>query len=191
MKKITLGDILPRNPYEVSRSQHRRRIISIKEKRRLAVGEKVSFLFEDRDTVWFQIQEILRLREAADSQAVQAVIDEYNPLIPEENQLSATMFIELTQYSQVREELAKLMGIDREVYLELGDDFKVRAHGEDHAEEHVSAIYFLKFDLTPDQVQALLGRADSFLTLDHPHYRASTRIPDELREELKKGLTSP
>ena len=155
------------------------------------LGEKLSFLFENRDTVWFQIQEVLRLGEAVNPREIQEVIDEYNTLIPEHNQLSATMFIELTEYSQTREELAKLRGIEREVYLELGVDFKIqgRRADEGQTEERAGSIYFLKFDLSPDQLRAFAGRADAWLALEHHHYRVSTRITDQLREELKKVLT--
>ena len=114
-RKLTLGDIADVRAYERERDAFRQRVIELKRRRRVHVGTLVTFVFENRDTIRFQIQEMARVEKLATDAEIQGELDIYNPMIPERGQLCATMFIELTSDAQVHEWLPKLAGIERSV----------------------------------------------------------------------------
>src|SRR5689334_12238838 len=107
MKKVEPSEILNIAEYEKARQEFRRRIIELKKKRRVAVGPCVTFVFENHDTVLSQIQEMMRAERLVQDDAIQHEIDTYNSLLPEQNELAATMFIELPDQSHIREEITK------------------------------------------------------------------------------------
>src|ERR671919_1255512 len=111
MNKIALDDIMGLAAYEKLRQQFRQRIIELKKKRRVAVGDKVSLVFENRDTVIFQIQEMLRAEKTSDLDKIREEIEVYNELIPAPEELSATLFLEIEDQTHLREELLKFLGI--------------------------------------------------------------------------------
>ena len=120
MKKVALDDILGFTAYEKVREKFREDIIEKKKKRRVAVGDKVSIVFENRDTVIFQIQEMLRAEKIADLDKIREEIAVYNELIPNPSELSATLFLEIEDQTHLREDLLKFLGIDESVYLRVG-----------------------------------------------------------------------
>src|SRR5438552_4191376 len=105
MKKVELAETLNIAEYERVRQDYRRRIIELKKKRRIAVGPNVTFVFENHDTVLSQVQEMMRAERLVHDDAIQHEIDTYNSLLPEQNELAATMFIELPDQSSIREEI--------------------------------------------------------------------------------------
>jgi len=122
MRKLELSDLWPLPEYERVREDFRRRIIELKKPRRVQVGPLLSFIFENRDTVLFQVQEMLRAEHVADPERVQEQLDIYNTMVPGEGELSATLFIEVTVPDRLPEEMVRLRGVDRAVYLELGGE---------------------------------------------------------------------
>src|SRR3954469_2135638 len=118
--KLTLDDITDRRAYERERDEFRRHVIALKKTRRIAVGPFVSIVFENRDTIRFQIQEMARAEKILSDDAIQGELDIYNPLIPEPGSLAATMFIELTSKDELMEWLPKLVGIESAVELRIG-----------------------------------------------------------------------
>src|SRR5580765_6633816 len=120
MKKIVLDDILGFAAYEQVREKFRNDIIDKKKKRRIALGDRVSVVFENRDTVTFQIQEMLRAERIADLDKIREEIEVYNELIPSPGELSATLFIEIEDQAHLREDLLKFLGIDESVYFRVG-----------------------------------------------------------------------
>ena len=128
--KLTLDDIADLRAYERERDAFRARIIDLKKRRRVAVGPFVTLVFENRDTIRFQIQEMARVEHIATDEGIQAELDVYNPLIPEPGSLAATLFIELTSKDELVEWLPKLVGVERSVELRIGDEV-VRARPED------------------------------------------------------------
>src|SRR6187549_718216 len=112
MRKVVIDDILGSASYEIVRQDFRRRIIELKKKRRVSIGNKVSLLFENRDTVIFQIQEMLRVERISDLDKIREEIAIYNQLIPDSRELSATLFIEIEDQAHLREELVRFQGIE-------------------------------------------------------------------------------
>src|SRR3954469_8006788 len=119
--KLTMDDIVDLRAYEREREEFRSRIIELKKRRRIPVGPFVTLVFENRDTIRFQIQEMARAEKILSDEAIQTELDIYNPLIPERGSLAATLFIELTSKDDLMEWLPKLVGIERAVQLEIGD----------------------------------------------------------------------
>ncbi len=132
MKPLTLDEILDLDRYEEIRDVYRRRVIAHKRDRRIAVGERVGIVFEDRETLRYQVQEMIRIERIRAAEKVQNELDTYNELMPGEDELSATLFIEVPDLKQVRAELDRLIGIDEHVALILG---------EGHDEETIPARF--------------------------------------------------
>jgi hypothetical protein len=191
MKKVILEDIMGLPAYEKVREDSRRRIIEFKKKRRISVGDKVSIVFENRATVIFQIQEMLRAEKITDLDRIREEIEVYNGLIPESGELSATLFLEIENQSHLREELLKFLGIDESVFLEIGDRHSIHAKFEEgHSkEDKISAVQYVRFPFSPEQVQVFAnGKEDAILLIDHPNYRATVGIEPEVRKSLAEDL---
>ena len=122
MNKVTLTDIVGNAAYEKVRETSRQRIIELKRKDVFPVGDKVTLVFENRDTVIFQIQEMMRAEKISDLDKIREEIEVYNELIPAPGELSATLFLEIEDQTHLREDLLKFLGIDESVYLKVGSD---------------------------------------------------------------------
>ena len=190
MKPIQSGDLLDLTAYERARSDFRARIIKLKEPRRIGVGDRLTFVFENRDTVLFQIQEILRAERTVDEEAIQAELDIYNELIPKEHELSATLMIEIPEMPKIREELDRLIGIDECVYLEIGGE-RVQAtfDPKQFESDRISAVQYVRFPLGAKRAARFADAAVPVrLTLEHPNYTASTPIEGASRLSLVGDL---
>lgn len=192
MEKLVLSDIIPLAEYEIERVDFRRRIIALKAHRRLSIGPSMTLVFENRETVRFQIQEMLRVERIDEAQKVRHELEVYNGLIPEAGTLSATLFIEITEAGRVKELLDQLMGIDRpgHLWLELGGERCPAEFEEGHSnEEKLSAVHYLRFRLTPEQRRRLADPALSArLVIDHPRYQASAELGLPTRQSLVADL---
>jgi hypothetical protein len=191
MEKIVLNDIIGLSTYEKMREEYRRRIIELKKERRIALGNKVSVLFENRDTVLFQIQEMLRTEKITDLDKIKEEVNVYNDLIPGPGELSATLFLEIEAQDRLREELLKFLGIDERVFLKIGDQHSVHAHFEEgHSkEDKISAVQYIRFPLTPEQIKALsVNHLPARLIIDHPNYQAAAEIGPQTRARLLEDL---
>ena len=197
MTKLTLDDIADLRAYEREREEFRGRIIALKRLRRIPVGPFVSFVFENRDTIRFQIQEMARAERMLTDEAIETELRTYNPLIPEPGELSATMFIELTSKDELMQWLPKLVGIETKVELRLGsDDDDADAIACEVDPEHekqltrdevTAAVHYVRFRLAPDQVERF-GTGPVELAVTHPDYRESVVLSDASREELLRDL---
>jgi hypothetical protein len=180
MTKLTIDDIADLREYERERETFRNHVIAIKKVRRIGVGPFVTLVFENRDTIRFQIQEMARAERILTDEAIQTELDIYNPLVPEPGRLAATLFVELTTKEQLEEWLPKLVGIERSVRLRIGDDVVAAtpetAHAEQLTREDVTAsVHYVWFDLTPGQV-AGLTTGPVTLEVDHPAYAHATPL---------------
>lgn len=189
MRKIALEDIQDLSQYERIRNECRDRIIEIKKDRRLQLGPLMSFLFENKETVLFQIQEMIRLERTTDPKEIQRLIDSYQELVPQEGELSLTMFIELVGQARPQEELARLRGIDGAVFLKIGLDTTLPALFEEGGSRGglPATVQYLKFFLIPNQIKAF-ERDDVWLAVDHPNYNASAKINGPMKEALLHDL---
>jgi hypothetical protein len=194
MKKIEFGEILNIYEYEKVREQKRREIIEIKKKRRLFVGDLVHLVFENRDTVWFQIQEMIRAERMVRDEEIQQEIDVYNELIPEKNQLSITMFIEIPDEEERKRLLPQLVGIHDHLWFHIGNKHSVRAEADERSKEDyqygkAAVVHFLKLNLTPEQVKDF-AELPVRVEINHPNYKAMVEMSEEVKAELVKDLQS-
>ena len=190
MKPISLDDIRGIAAYEKIRAEFRQKIIDLKKKRRIAVGDKVSLVFENRETVIFQIQEMMRAERITDLDKIREEIEVYNGMIPGPGELSATLFLEIEDQSRLREELLKFLGIDEAVFLKIGAR-KIQARFEEgrSKEDKISAVQYVKFSISAEDRAAFSATPDVVLCIEHPYYKAEARVEDESREALLADLT--
>jgi hypothetical protein len=193
-RKLTLADIADVRAYERERDEFRQHVIDLKRRRRVQVGTIVTFVFENRDTVRFQVQEMARVEKLISDEQIRAELDIYNPMIPERGQLCATMFIELTSDEQVREWLPKLSGIERSAVLALATGDRVRALvDEQHdlgltREAVTAAVHYLRWELTPAQVAAFEDGSVA-IEIDLAAYREAAHLSESTHDELVIDLT--
>ena len=191
-RKLTVADIADARAYERERAAFREHIIELKRVRRVHVGTVVSIVFENRDTMRYQVQEMARVEKIFTDDGIQAELDVYNPLVPEPGELCATLFLELTSDDQVREWLPRLVGIERSIVLRLADGQMVRCEVEaQHAsqltrEEATAAVHFVHFRLTTAQVAQF--RDGTELVVDHPHYQEAVELSPSTVAALRRDL---
>jgi len=191
VRPVTLDEIVGLDRYEVLRDEIRRRTIEMKRHRRLSVGDEITFVFENHDTVYFQIQEMLRAERITDLDAIREEIAVYNALLPLAGELSATMLIEITEAERIESRLLSLLGIDEAVRLEVGGEPPIPGQFEPgHSrEDRLSAVQYVRFPLPPAAVAAFLdARVPAHLVIDHPNYRAAAPIVDGVRASLAADL---
>jgi hypothetical protein len=198
MKPIQRGEVLGLADYEAIRERFRARVIEEKKARRVALGPDASCLFENRDTVLMQIQEMLRTERITRESAVQHEIDTYNELIPKEHELSATILVEIEDKDRRETFLTEAKGLERSFVLVIGEARCLGKH--DPAREdplRTTAVHYVKFDLAPAAEEALRDvlskkrRADDLaveLVAEHPRYSARTRLPAALVASLAEDL---
>ena len=191
-QKLTLDDIADLRQYERERDEFRARVIAMKKLRRVPVGPVVTLVFENRDTMRFQIQEMARAERMLTDEAIQTELDVYNALIPGAGELSATLFIELTSKEQMVEWLPKLVGIERSLELIIGSDVVRCVVDEAHAaqltrEQITASVHYVRFELTPSQVSAFESEA-VVLAVNHPNYAEGTHLSDETKRALLEDL---
>jgi hypothetical protein len=191
MNVLTQADLTPSAEYERTRDSFRSRIIKLKGRRRIAVGDRVTLVFENRDTIQFQVQEMVRAERIHDPVKVQEELDVYNALIPVPGELSATLFIEITESAHIKEALDAFQGIDRgeRVALQAGPHLVYGLfEGGRSKEDKISAVHFVRFRPRRDFVEALASGAPAFALIAHPHYQAKAPVPPEMREEWLADL---
>jgi hypothetical protein len=192
MKPIARGDILNLYEYEKMREARRREVIALKERRRVGVGRYLSFVFENRETVWFQIQEMIRAERIVDEAKIEDEIAVYNTLLPGPGELSATMLIEIADAAQIKPVLDKLLGIDTRDYvrMEVGSHVVVGRFETGHSDEELgklSAVHFVRFPLPPAARRAF-ATAEVALVVEHPNERARAVLDEATRESLAADI---
>lgn len=194
-RKLTLDDILDLRAYERTREEFRRQIIDLKARRRLMLGTFVSIVFENRETIRSQIQEMARAEKLSTDEEIQVELDIYNPMIPEPGRLCATLFIELISDDSMREWLPRLVGIERAIVIRLADGSEIRSYPEAQHESQLtradttSAVHYLHFDVTPEQTE-LLARSGGVLACDQPNYQEEIELSALNVAELVADLRS-
>jgi len=195
VKPLVREEIVPLEDYARLRDAYRNAVIAHKRARRLAVGDRVTLVFEDRETLRFQVQEMLWIERIRDPEKVQLELDVYNELMPRPRSLSATLFIEITDSARIRPELDRLIGLDEHVSLELGEGevaaaIRARFDPKQLEEERIAAVQYIRFPLEGAQAQRFCDlQTPAFIRIDHPHYRHRTRLPPDVRESLVRSLS--
>jgi hypothetical protein len=191
MKKIVLDDILGFAAYEQVREKFRNDIIDKKKKRRIALGDRVSVVFENRDTVTFQIQEMLRAEKITDLDKIREEIAVYNELVPDTDELNATLFLEIEDQSHLREDLLKFLGIDQAVFLKVGERSIQGRFEEGHSkEDKISAVQYVRFPFDPQSRQAFRAGERAELIIDHPNYKARAVLASDAQQSLAEDLVA-
>jgi len=192
MDPIRIDEIMGRDRYEARRTEVRRRLVEHKRDRRVAVGERLSLVFEDRATVWYQTQEMIWVEQIADLDAIREELAVYNALVPGAGELSATLLIEVPVREQAADELARLIGIDEHVSLAVDDTIRVPARFEEGRQtaEKLSAVQYVRFPLDPDAQARLVAGAPITVRVNHPNYEAHVVLPERVRASLAADLSA-
>ncbi|MCY4612570.1 MAG: DUF3501 family protein [Nitrospira sp.] len=192
MNPLTPSDLLSHADYEAQRATFRQKIIALKKRRRIEAGPLVTLVFENRRTLLFQVQEMVRAERIFEPSKIQDELDVYNALLPRTGELSATLMIEITAQERIKEILDSFQHFDRPDTLALTvNDQAVFADFEaGHSkEDKISAVHFVRFAVPPSFLTALAeDGADAGIRITHEHYRAEAKVPPALREEWLKDL---
>jgi hypothetical protein len=196
MKKIARNEVLGLADYETIRDRFRARVVGEKKLRRVQLGANATALFENRDTVLMQIQEMLRTERITREGAIQHEVDTYNQLLPGKNELSVTVMIEIADVAERDAFLVKAKGFERHVAIVIaGQPFAAKWDAARELEDRTSAVNYLKLPLTDRAASALRASATStetivqaVLTVDHPEYQARVALPPETIVSLAGDL---
>ena len=193
-RQITRADIMPMPEYAAIRRDQRRRISELKRSRRIEVGPYSTFYFENYNTMWHQIHEMLFVEKGGEAQ-IQDELEAYNPLIPNGDELVATVMFEIPEAARRTAVLHMIGGIENHMLLSIGGD-TIRAEPDANrentsAEGKASSVQFVRFTLTPAQKAAFKsGDAPVMLGFDHPRYGHLAAMPAIAREALAQDLTA-
>ena len=192
MEKLKPADLLSLEEYHKQRGDFRTRVLAHKRHRQAPIGPHVTLYFEDRLTMQYQVQEMLRIERIFESEAIAEELQAYNPLIPDGTNLKATMMIEYSDVAERRTALAQLAGIEDAVFLEVERLGRVFAYADEDIErseeQKTSAVHFLRFELDPDMCAALKRGGELTLGVDHPQYKHELETSAELRAALTADL---
>ena len=191
MPTITRESLLSLEDYAKARSEFRARVLAHKKPRTVHLGEHVTLLFEDELTIRYQIQEMLRIEKTFEESGIQDELHVYNPLVPDGTNFKATMLIEYDDVDERKRQLARLIGLERHVYVQVEGSPRVYAIPDEDLprsnDEKTAAVHFLRFELTPEMIAALQRGAALGLGVDHPQYTASV---ETVEEETRRALVA-
>ncbi len=192
MEKLTRQDLYPLEVYAEKRPDMRREVIAHKRRRQINLGEYICLLFEDRMTIQYQIQEMLRIERIFEPAAIQQELDAYNPLIPEGSDWRATMQIEYDDVEERRIALQKLKGVEDRVWVQVAGSERVYAIADEDLEREndtkTASVHFLRFSLTGTMVASLRGGAELEMGVDHPACQEEVRVEAIARKVLMADL---
>lgn len=193
MTQLTREDLYSLEEYSTIRADFRAQVMAHKKDRQLAIGPNATLYFEDRLTMQYQIQEMLRIERIFESAGIEEELEAYNPLIPDGSNWKATFMIEYTDPDERKAALPRLIGIEKRVWLQVADFDQVYPIAnedlERETEDKTSSVHFLRFELTPDMITALKGGAALAAGIDHPAYTYEVRnLPGNVRNSLISDL---
>jgi hypothetical protein len=192
MDKLTTADLFSLEEYHKRRAVFRAEVFAHKQNRRVQVGPNVTLYFEDRMTMQYQIQEMLRAERIFESEAIAEELDAYNPLIPDGSNLKATMMIEYADADERRTALQRLAGVEHAVYIAVAGGARVTAIADEDlprsTDDKTSAVHFLRFELDRATCDTLKHGAVLTMGIDHPHYRHELAAPVDVARALAADL---
>ncbi|MBT4975178.1 MAG: DUF3501 family protein [Gammaproteobacteria bacterium] len=191
---LTRQDLLSLEEYAEQRSAIRSDTIQTKKLREINLGEHLRILFENKKTVQFQIQEMLRIEKIFEADGIQEELDVYNSLVPEGSNLKATMMIEYTNVEERTAALSKLIGVERSIYFQVGNHDKVFAIcNEDmdrETEVKTSAVHFMRFEFDQNMMVDFGSKAPVKVGVSHPHYDYEIILNSDTQEALNKDFNN-
>lgn len=189
---LTHADLYSLEQYARARPEFRAKVMAHKKNRLVALGPNATLHFEDRLTMQYQVQEMLRLERMFEPELIQDELDVYNPLIPDGSNWKATFMVEFSDPEERKVQLAKMIGIEKAVWVQVADFARVTPIANEDLEretdEKTSSVHFLRFELTPPMIAALKAGAALTMGIDHPAYRASVTPPPAVRQSLIADL---
>jgi Protein of unknown function (DUF3501) len=192
MQKLAIPDLYSLEEYHRLRPEFRARVLAHKKNRQIAVGPLATLYFEDRLTMQYQVQEMLRIERIFEAEAIEDELEAYNPLIPDGTNLKATFMIEVPDVVERRRELSRLVGIEFKVYARAGSGERVFAKADEDldrgTDDKTSAVHFLRFELPSAARAALKQGAALKLGIDHPEYRHEVELTPEQAAALAADL---
>jgi len=193
VQKLQPTDLLSLEDYHQARPEFRAQVLAHKQNRQVHLGPNATLYFEDRLTVRYQVQEMLRIERIFEVEAIEEELTTYNPLIPDGRNLKATFMVEFAQVEERRRELRRLTGIEDNVQLKVAGFEPVLAVADEDldrsTEEKTSAVHFLRFELSAAMCAALKTGADLGFGIDHPNYRhAVDSVPPSVHDSLVEDL---
>jgi len=194
MNKLTVGDLYSLERYARERQAFRARVLEHKRNRQIGVGAHVTWLFEDRLTMQYQVQEMLRAERIFEPEGIAEELESYNPMIPDGSNWKVTLLIEYPNESERREKLTQLKGIEDRCWVQVIGQERVFAIADEDLErendEKTSAVHFLRFELAAGMVSALRAGAELAVGIDHPRYNEAIQpVPVAVRTSLLADLS--
>jgi hypothetical protein len=191
--KITRDELLSLEDYSRQRAELRQKVMAHKAKRRAHIGKHATLSFEDRLTMQYQVQEMLRVEKIFEDEGIEEELASYNPLIPDGDNWKATLMIEYPDPSDRAQHLSRLIGVEDRVWVKVGGHDRVYPIADEdlerETEEKTSSVHFLRWQLTPAMISALKGGDSLSIGIDHEHYREALEpVPDHLRATLLEDL---
>ncbi len=191
---ISRESLMSLEVYSKRRPEFRKEVIEHKKHRTVHLGNHVTLLFEDEMTLRYQVQEMLRIEKIFEEDGIQSELDAYNPLCPDGSNFKATMLIEYSNVADRKAALAKLIGVEDRLFVQVEGQPRVYAIADEDLdrenEEKTSAVHFVRFELTPDMKKALKNGAQMMVGCDHPNYPVHIEeLPQETLTALLKDLS--
>lgn len=193
MAHFTTEDLFTLEKYSKIRTEFRAKVMEHKKHRRIPIGPNASLYFEDRLTIQYQIQEMLRIEKVFEEKAIQDELDAYNPLVPDGANWKATFMVEFPDADERRIKLGQLIGIERKTWMKVAGFEKVYPIAnedlERETEEKTSSIHFLRYELTPDMIKAVKSGAPLSAGIEHANYTYTVDpVPADVRASLVEDL---
>jgi len=189
--KLQINDLHSLEDYAIKRTEFRKKVLEHKKSRRVNIGDHITLYFESALTIQYQIQEMLRIEKIFEKDAIREEFDAYTPLIPDRENLKATMLIEYVDVEIRREELTKLKGIERNVWFKVGDTEKVYGIADEDLEREddtkTSAVHFMRFEFNETQIAKFKHDAGVVVGIDHDYYDVP---PTTLHHDVVNALAS-
>ena len=193
MSKLTRDDLFSLEEYAEKRPEFRAKVLEHKRPRQVHLGPNATLYFEDSLTMQYQIQEMLRIEKIFEKGGIQDELDAYNPLIPDGSNWKATFMVEYEDVEERRAALARLIGIEKTVWVQVDGCSKVYpVANEDmdrETEDKTAAVHFLRFELTPEMISSLKQGAILRAGIDHPEYRWALEVPPQISDSLAGDLS--
>jgi len=192
MNDLISEDLYSLEVYAKLHGDFRAKVLAHKRNRKIQVGTNATLYFEDRLTIQYQIQEMLRIERIFEPEGIADELAAYNPLIPDGSNWKATFMMEYPDVEERRAALGKLIGIENQVWVRSADLEKVFAIADEDLERadktKTSSVHFLRFELTPETIAALKAGAGLAVGIDHPHYRQAVTVSEAIRTALVQDL---
>jgi hypothetical protein len=193
MQKLTRSDLYSLEDYAQVRADFRARVMAHKKNRQVPIGAHATLYFEDRMTMQYQVQEMLRVERIFEQEGIEDELGAYNPMIPDGTNWKATFMIEYSNEDERREALAKLIGVEEKVWVQVGHQARVWAIADEDLVERTTAdktssVHFLRFELTPEMAAAAKAGAAIAMGIEHPEYRYEVVTRPAVRDSLAADL---